>query len=254
MMENDNNEFGSEVPPPYVGETPVDLLPPGWESSVDAQGRRFYVDHTTKQTHWSIPNPASTSSNPQPPNSQPPNLQPSNTTMSNNHNTPPTTTTFIYPTSTDRSPLVGSAQVQMGGLGNVKYPLFPNRPSPVPPFTDTCCRCFCPLLSIVGTQGCLDQNDLLFPCLIGCCIPCGDACFTSFMWQPKNALAYGVKVEDTFNFLSCPMKCFCPLYAIAGQQGCVSSKDMWCACLLGCLFTQCCWNPKTRESTPNTLR
>jgi hypothetical protein len=31
-------------------------LPPGWEARVDAStGRQFYVDHNTRQTHWSLP-------------------------------------------------------------------------------------------------------------------------------------------------------------------------------------------------------
>ena len=31
------------------------VLPQGWEEKVDDQGRRFYVDHNTKTTHWEIP-------------------------------------------------------------------------------------------------------------------------------------------------------------------------------------------------------
>ncbi|KAH3761047.1 hypothetical protein Pelo_7115 [Pelomyxa schiedti] len=31
-------------------------LPPGWQETTDSQGRKFYIDHNTKTTHWTLPN------------------------------------------------------------------------------------------------------------------------------------------------------------------------------------------------------
>ena len=35
-----------------VGELP---LPPGWTESWTQRGRKYYIDHNTKTTHWSHP-------------------------------------------------------------------------------------------------------------------------------------------------------------------------------------------------------
>ena len=54
-------EFGSmtlilrpphhQLPPPDQ-ETP---LPPGWSVGWTQRGRKYYIDHNTKTTHWSHP-------------------------------------------------------------------------------------------------------------------------------------------------------------------------------------------------------
>ena len=39
-----------------MGETCRELpLPPGWEESVDFDGRVYYIDHNTKRTSWLDP-------------------------------------------------------------------------------------------------------------------------------------------------------------------------------------------------------
>eukprot|EP01108_Squamamoeba_japonica_P009336 TRINITY_DN865_c0_g1_i2.p1 TRINITY_DN865_c0_g1~~TRINITY_DN865_c0_g1_i2.p1 ORF type:complete len:306 (-),score=180.75 TRINITY_DN865_c0_g1_i2:24-941(-) len=39
-----------------VYQPPAVVLPPGWEARVDpSSGRSFYVDHNTRQTHWTLP-------------------------------------------------------------------------------------------------------------------------------------------------------------------------------------------------------
>lgn len=30
-------------------------LPSGWQAATDSQGRTYYIDHTTRQTHWTLP-------------------------------------------------------------------------------------------------------------------------------------------------------------------------------------------------------
>ncbi len=37
--------------------TATPKLPPGWEMLYTAQGKPYYVDHTTKKTFWELPNP-----------------------------------------------------------------------------------------------------------------------------------------------------------------------------------------------------
>jgi hypothetical protein len=36
--------------------TAASMLPEGWEQRSTPQGRPYYVDHKTKQTHWNLPN------------------------------------------------------------------------------------------------------------------------------------------------------------------------------------------------------
>ncbi|KJE90630.1 ubiquitin ligase [Capsaspora owczarzaki ATCC 30864] len=49
----------SAAPPPDASQFPSPAsrpgLPPGWEMRVDAQGRPYYVDHTTRTTSWERP-------------------------------------------------------------------------------------------------------------------------------------------------------------------------------------------------------
>lgn len=40
---------------PLVTQKPSDPLPPGWEMSIDSQGRTFFIDHNTKTTTWTDP-------------------------------------------------------------------------------------------------------------------------------------------------------------------------------------------------------
>ena len=44
--ENHDASGGQEQQPP---------LPQGWEERTDANGRVYYVDHTTRRTQWSRP-------------------------------------------------------------------------------------------------------------------------------------------------------------------------------------------------------
>ena len=44
--------FNAAAMTTHVGE---DLLPPGWEKKIAADGREYYVDHKTKTTHWTRP-------------------------------------------------------------------------------------------------------------------------------------------------------------------------------------------------------
>ena len=41
-----------QLPPPPDQETP---LPPGWSVGWTQRGRKYYIDHNTKTTHWSHP-------------------------------------------------------------------------------------------------------------------------------------------------------------------------------------------------------
>ena len=50
--------FDPSAPPPptFVQQQPVTpMLPPGWEERTDQSGRRFYIDHNTRTTHWNPP-------------------------------------------------------------------------------------------------------------------------------------------------------------------------------------------------------
>mmetsp|Transcript_25875 Transcript_25875/g.79643 ORF Transcript_25875/g.79643 Transcript_25875/m.79643 type:complete len:204 (+) Transcript_25875:91-702(+) len=40
------------APPPAYAEPP---LPPGWEEKIAPDGRKYYIDHNTKSTHWERP-------------------------------------------------------------------------------------------------------------------------------------------------------------------------------------------------------
>ena len=56
-----NNETGEVAAPlaaPVVapGAATAPLLPPGWEQCVDpSTGKAYYIDHTTRSTHWTLP-------------------------------------------------------------------------------------------------------------------------------------------------------------------------------------------------------
>ena len=47
-------DFVRPEPAPPLPGAPADL-PPGWEAAADAGGRPFYLDHTTRTTHWAPP-------------------------------------------------------------------------------------------------------------------------------------------------------------------------------------------------------
>lgn len=38
-----------------VGRASTAMLPPGWESKVTSQGRKYYINHNTRTTHWEPP-------------------------------------------------------------------------------------------------------------------------------------------------------------------------------------------------------
>lgn len=46
---------GSYSPPATVPPAPSETLPPGWQVAWSATGEKYYVDHTTQTTHWTIP-------------------------------------------------------------------------------------------------------------------------------------------------------------------------------------------------------
>jgi hypothetical protein len=46
---------GSYLPPASVPSAPAEVLPPGWQVAWSATGEKYYVDHTTQTTHWTIP-------------------------------------------------------------------------------------------------------------------------------------------------------------------------------------------------------
>ena len=46
------HQLGGPPPPPGDQETP---LPPGWSVGWTQRGRKYYIDHNTKTTHWSHP-------------------------------------------------------------------------------------------------------------------------------------------------------------------------------------------------------
>nr|KAF6415743.1 growth arrest specific 7 [Molossus molossus] len=43
------------VPPPPGEESQTVILPPGWQSYLSPQGRRYYVNTTTNETTWERP-------------------------------------------------------------------------------------------------------------------------------------------------------------------------------------------------------
>ena len=43
------------APPPPHGDTSELPLPPGWSVGWTIRGRKYYIDHNTKTTHWSHP-------------------------------------------------------------------------------------------------------------------------------------------------------------------------------------------------------
>ncbi|XP_047687835.1 growth arrest-specific protein 7 isoform X3 [Prionailurus viverrinus] len=47
------------VPPPPGEESQITLLPPGWQSYLSPQGRRYYVNTTTNETTWERPSSSS---------------------------------------------------------------------------------------------------------------------------------------------------------------------------------------------------
>ncbi|EGG21788.1 hypothetical protein DFA_01674 [Cavenderia fasciculata] len=44
-----------QLPPPVLQQQPIEQLPAGWEKRVDATGKVYYVDHSTKTSHWNLP-------------------------------------------------------------------------------------------------------------------------------------------------------------------------------------------------------
>ena len=40
----------------YGGQPGVAPLPPGWEEKVAPDGRRYYINHNDRSTHWNRPN------------------------------------------------------------------------------------------------------------------------------------------------------------------------------------------------------
>ncbi|CAD5113695.1 DgyrCDS2857 [Dimorphilus gyrociliatus] len=49
--ESNNGEDSSAQQPPRTDYP----LPPNWECRIDGRGRRFYINHTTRSTHWQLP-------------------------------------------------------------------------------------------------------------------------------------------------------------------------------------------------------
>ncbi|XP_029784820.1 growth arrest-specific protein 7-like [Suricata suricatta] len=47
------------VPPPPGEESQIVVLPPGWQSYLSPQGRRYYVNTTTNETTWERPSSSS---------------------------------------------------------------------------------------------------------------------------------------------------------------------------------------------------
>lgn len=46
---------GSYMPPASAASMPPETLPPGWQVAWSANGEKYYVDHSTQTTHWTVP-------------------------------------------------------------------------------------------------------------------------------------------------------------------------------------------------------
>lgn len=46
---------GSYSPPANAPSAPAEVLPPGWQIAWSANGEKYYVDHITQTTHWTVP-------------------------------------------------------------------------------------------------------------------------------------------------------------------------------------------------------
>ncbi|PRP77101.1 mitogen-activated protein kinase kinase kinase kinase [Planoprotostelium fungivorum] len=48
----------SRANPSTTEELDLNHLPPGWATALDPKGRRYFIDHTTRMTHWKLPDTA----------------------------------------------------------------------------------------------------------------------------------------------------------------------------------------------------